>query len=98
MNSGTIVERRDHVLTTFFSFFSFISTTFFITWSSTNGPLCNERPMRYLFLAFRVTIHLFVRLLLRVLNPRVGWPHGVTGWRPPEVLPSPPPCGWSTGF
>ena len=26
------------------------------------------------------------------------WPHGVTGWRPPEVLPSPPPCGWSTGF
>ena len=28
---------------------------------------------------FRVTIHLSVRLLLRVLKPRVGWPHGVTG-------------------
>src|SRR3712207_7227671 len=27
-----------------------------------------------------------------------GWPQGDTGWRPPEVLPSPPPCGWSTGF
>src|SRR6185503_6562016 len=39
-----------------------------------------------------------VRLLLRVLYPRVGWPQGVTGFRPPEVLPSPPPCGWSTGF
>src|SRR6185312_14960215 len=27
-----------------------------------------------------------------------GLPQGDTGWRPPEVLPSPPPCGWSTGF
>ena len=27
-----------------------------------------------------------------------GLPHGDTGWRPPEVLPSPPPRGWSTGF
>ena len=25
-----------------------------------------------------------------------GWPHGDTGWRPPEDLPSPPPRGWST--
>src|SRR6056300_1274516 len=25
-------------------------------------------------------------------------PHGVDGCLPPEVLPSPPPCGWSTGF
>src|SRR5256885_1321609 len=57
-----------------------------------NGPCC------YLFLLLRDTIHLSVRLLLRVLKPRVGWPQGVTGWRPPEVLPSPPPCGWSTGF
>ena len=39
-----------------------------------------------------------VRLLFRVLYPRVGCPHGVTGCRPPEVFPSPPPCGWSTGF
>src|SRR6202043_2228737 len=27
-----------------------------------------------------------------------GLPHGLTGWRPPELLPSPPPSGWSTGF
>src|SRR6185503_19261174 len=44
------------------------------------------------------TMNLSVRLLFRVLYPRVGCPHGVTGFRPPEVLPSPPPCGWSTGF
>src|SRR6185295_2850715 len=39
-----------------------------------------------------------VRLLLRVFAPLVGTPHGLTGWRPPDVLPSPPPCGWSIGF
>src|SRR5215471_11243724 len=27
-----------------------------------------------------------------------GLPHGLTGWRPPELLPSPPPSGWSMGF
>src|SRR3546814_15458989 len=43
-------------------------------------------------------IILSVCLLLRVRAPLVGLPHGVTGWRPPEVRPSPPPCGWSTGF
>src|SRR6476469_1162513 len=40
-------------------------------------------------------------LLLAFFGDRVRpsfWPHGDTGWRPPEVLPSPPPCGWSTGF
>src|SRR6185437_8447200 len=35
---------------------------------------------------------------LRVRKPSVGLPHGVTGWRPAVVWPSPPPCGWSTGF
>src|SRR6185437_14633348 len=34
----------------------------------------------------------------RVRLPSVGTPHGVTGCRPPFDLPSPPPCGWSTGF
>src|ERR1700739_4294419 len=43
-------------------------------------------------------MYLSVALFLRVFLPLVGLPHGVTGWRPPEVLPSPPPCGWSTGF
>src|SRR5579871_13568 len=96
MNSGRMVERLDHVFTTFFSFLSFMTVTFFIRWSSTNGPFASERPIfyePYLFFCFRVTIHLFVRLLFRVLNPRVGWPHGVTGCRPPDVLPSPPPWG-----
>src|SRR6266545_279384 len=36
--SGTIVERRDQVRTTFFSPRRFISTTRTIRWSSTNGP------------------------------------------------------------
>src|SRR4051794_38855610 len=56
--------------------------------------------MAYLFFfAWRDRmIILSVALLLRVRAPLVGLPHGVTGWRPPEVRPSPPPCGWSTGF
>src|SRR5882672_12233896 len=59
-----------------------------------NGPFLSERAI-YLRL---LTMNCEVRLLLRVLAPLVGLPHGVTGWRPPDVLPSPPPCGWSTGF
>src|SRR5882672_7735486 len=46
----------------------------------------------------RRMMYLSVALFLRVFLPLVGLPHGVTGWRPPEVRPSPPPCGWSTGF
>src|SRR6188474_429880 len=59
-----------------------------------NGPFLSERAI-YLRL---LTMNCEVRLLLRVFAPLVGLPHGVTGWRPPDVLPSPPPCGWSTGF
>src|SRR6202050_4472979 len=44
------------------------------------------------------TMNLSVALFDRVFLPLVGLPHGVTGCRPPDVLPSPPPCGWSTGF
>src|SRR5262245_30218137 len=36
-------------------------------------------------------------LVLSRVRPS-GLPHGDTGWRPPEVLPSPPPSGWSNGF
>ena len=35
---------------------------------------------------------------LRVPPPLAGLPVGLTGWRPPLVRPSPPPCGWSIGF
>src|ERR1700722_17052731 len=44
------------------------------------------------------TMNLSVALFDRVFLPLVGLPHGLTGGRPPEDLPSPPPCGWSTGF
>ena len=84
MNSGRIVERRDQVCMTFFSFFSFIAATLI------DQVVVDERPFFegtthlifrscYLFFALRVTMNLSVRLLLRVLKPRVGWPHGVTG-------------------
>src|SRR5271165_4044040 len=43
-------------------------------------------------------MNLSVALFERVFLPLVGLPQGLTGWRPPEVLPSPPPSGWSTGF
>ena len=46
----------------------------------------------------RFTIMPSVRLLLRVLSPLESWPQGEHGCRPPEVRPSPPPIGWSTGF
>src|SRR5499425_3619992 len=53
----------------------------------------------YFFRAWRLAMmNLVVDLFLRVFLPLVGKPHGVTGCRPPEVRPSPPPCGWSTGF
>src|ERR1044072_684755 len=35
---------------------------------------------------------------LRVAPPLADLPVGLTGWRPPLVRPSPPPCGWSIGF
>src|SRR5262245_46747511 len=90
-----MVERRDQVLMTLRSLAAFIASTFFIRCSSTNGPFLSDRAMAYLRL---LMMKPWVRLLLRVLAPLVGLPQGVTGWRPPEVLPSPPPCGWSTGF
>src|SRR5690606_37779915 len=44
------------------------------------------------------TMYLFDRFFrLRVFLPS-GSPHGDTGGRPPDVLPSPPPSGWSIGF
>src|SRR5438309_6908266 len=79
-NSGRIVERRDHVRTTFFSLVATSTASLASRCVSVNGPFFTLRPIRYLFLLFRLTIHLSLRLLLRVLNPRVGCPHAVTGW------------------
>src|SRR5215213_9784818 len=95
-----MVERRDQVLIGARLFASCAVSAFFSSDSSTNGPFQTERAMDYLFFfAWRDRmIILSVALLLRVRAPLVGLPQGVTGWRPPEVRPSPPPCGWSTGF
>src|SRR5437763_8555090 len=48
--SGTIVERRDQVLITFFSLRVFSPSTFTRRWPSTNGPFFSERAIDYLFL------------------------------------------------
>src|SRR5215813_13797151 len=48
--SGTIVERRDHVFTTFFSLRVFSPSTFSRRWPSTNGPFLSERAIAPLFL------------------------------------------------
>src|SRR5262249_8169850 len=45
--SGTIVERRDQVFSTFLDFCRCISATFFIRWVSMNGPFLIERAMRF---------------------------------------------------
>src|SRR5699024_2961010 len=52
---------------------------------------------RFLPVRRRRTISLSLGLFGRRVRPS-SCPQGLTGWRPPEVLPSPPPWGWSTGF
>src|ERR1700723_3032827 len=53
--------------------------------------------LRTLYLLRRSTITRSLGRFLRVFAPSVGKPHGVCGWFP-FTRPSPPPCGWSTGF
>src|SRR5262245_13990560 len=96
--SGTMFERRDHVLTTFLSNVLLRSSTSRLRCSSTNGPLPTERAIDLSRHFRRRTMHAAVRGLFRVFLPFVGTPQGETEGRPPEVFPSPPPCGWSTGF
>jgi hypothetical protein len=43
--SGITVDRRDHVLMTFFSLTRFISSTFSSSEVSTNGPFFSDRLM-----------------------------------------------------
>src|SRR5690606_31442206 len=63
-----------------------------------------ERPLlqasRHAYFSFRrrTMKRLDTLRLLRVLRPLDCWPQGLTGGRPPVERPSPPPCGWSTGF
>src|ERR1700712_98358 len=100
---GMIIERRDQVLITLLLLASFAFATLRNRWSSTEGAFLRLRGIFfYLYLGFlpalrRRTMSLSLSLLVWRVRPSF-WPHGLTGWRPPEVLPSPPPCGWSTGF
>src|SRR5689334_5347496 len=100
-NSGSTVQRRAQVLSTRLSPLRFRPSILRTRESTTYGPFLMERamcrcPLRYL--RRRRTIRESLRLRVRVLRPFVILPHGEQGWRPPEVLPSPPPIGWSTGF
>lgn len=93
--SGTIIDRRDQVFIGRLLLVATACSTFLVKWVSTNGPFLIERGKLLssgdYFLKRLRTISLSVRLLVRVLWPLVGTPHGVTGCRPPEVRPSPPP-------
>src|SRR4051794_4125751 len=55
-------------------------------------PLLEFLPVRR-----RRTMSWSLGLWARRVRPS-GLPFGLTGCRPPDVLPSPPPCGWSIGF
>src|SRR6202050_3818130 len=102
--SGMMVERRDQVLMTFLSPLEFRTSTFFSRWSSTKGPFFRLRRMFPHPLVYRRAPRVRRRrtiieldFLLRDRVRPSGLPHGETGWRPPDDLPSPPPSGWSTG-
>src|SRR5207237_7588892 len=76
------------------------ASTLFSKCSSTNGPFLRLRGIRYLRAPRerrRLMISFWESLSFLRVRPS-GLPHGDTGWRPPEDLPSPPPRGWSTGF
>src|SRR3954467_298213 len=97
-----MVERRLQILMTSWRPDARAASAFLSREPSTNGPFQTERTMSgvpYFFRLWRLRrMNLLVDLLERVFLPLVGKPHGVTGCRPPEVRPSPPPCGWSIGF
>src|SRR5260370_23561463 len=98
--AGTIMERRDQVLIAFLVPLSFWTSSLCIRWSSTKGPFFRLRGISgcsyRFFLPRRRVIIRSLGLLARRVRPS-GFPHGLTGCRPPELLPSPPPRGWSTG-
>src|SRR5580704_12672543 len=66
--SGTIVERRDQVFTTFFSLRVFSASTLSRKWPSTNGPFFVERAIASLFLHAAQTPPLGVPHLLKAAH------------------------------
>src|SRR3979490_1520721 len=97
-----MVERRLQILITSGRPDGRAASAFLSREPSTNGPFQTERTMSgvpYFFRLWRLMrMNRLVDLFERVFLPLVGLPHEVTGCRPPGVRPSPPPCGWSTGF
>src|ERR1039458_4661163 len=77
MNSGRMVDRRDQVRTTFFSFLAAISATFLTMCVSANGPFFSERLMsRYsaLFVPRRPPRHdIAVRTFVVARLESAGW-------------------------
>src|SRR5262245_58176712 len=71
--SGTIVERRDQVFTTFFSLRVFSPSTFSRRCPSTNGPFFSERAISLLFLHAAQAAPLGMPHLLKTLH-RPGHP------------------------
>src|SRR5258707_8367494 len=66
--SGTIVERRDQVFTTFFSLRVFSASTLSRKWPSTKGPFFVERAIASLFLHAAQTPPLGVPHLLEAAH------------------------------
>ena len=97
-----MVDRRDQVLIGFLSpeFWAFI--TFFIKPGSTKKPFFIERVIVLYLTRLPFLLTSIWELdgldFLRVGKPLESCPHGELGCPPPDVLPSPPPIGWSTGF
>src|ERR1039457_1040696 len=78
IRSGRIVERRDHVLMTFFSLRAFIPSTFSRRWLSMNGPFLSERAIVSPYSSTRRSLTHCARRSLR--NPRTGpWTRCETG-------------------
>src|SRR5262249_54942615 len=91
--SGMIVERRDQVLTTFFSRVVLRAATFLARWSGTKRPYLKDADIVPAFDWRRRMLQAFGWLFWRVFRPLVFQPHGEVGWRRPEVCPSRPPLG-----
>src|SRR5436190_20264978 len=77
--SGVTIERRDQVLTGFFTPELFILSIFSRRCGSTKGPFFNDLPISYFFFRrSRMKRSLALRLV-RVLKPFASWPQGLTG-------------------
>ena len=97
-----MVDRRDQVLIGFLSPESWAFITFFIKPGSTKKPFFIERVIVLYLTRLPFLLTSIWELdgldFLRVGKPLESCPHGELGCPPPDVLPSPPPIGWSTGF